>query len=96
MIGWRWSMKNQPRQPKTPRSNPKVEELADTLNQDVGSPLTQFIADIQFFMASGGGISRKELGAFKTAWLKNRRGRNDTGQAAVPCKTRRKRRRVSD
>ena len=63
---------------------PKVEELADTLNQDVGSPLTQFIADIQFFMASGGRNFTKELEAIQNRLAEKIAAEETTpGQAAI-------------
>lgn len=63
---------------------PKVEELADTLNQDVGSPLTQFIADIQFFMASGGRNFTKELEGIQNRLAEKIAAEETTpGQAAI-------------
>lgn len=35
-------------------AGPPVEELMDTLKQDISSPLKTFIDDLQFFIASGG------------------------------------------
>lgn len=57
---------------KAREAQPAISDLLDTLNQDIGSPLTNFIADLRFAIATGAANFRGALEQIQTALADNK------------------------